>query len=256
MRRHCRETAPKVPQTADAGGRLASIAAMFAFPPQTQAFLRDVGANNEREWFAAHRAAYEAGYVEPAKAFVEAVAPKLMAIAPEVQAEPRVLGSIFRINRDTRFSADKRPYKEHLDLWFWEGERRTAQSGFYLRVTPTHVAIGAGANHLSRAGIDDYRRAVCDEDAGPELVGIVGGLVHAGWELEEPRRKRPPKGWVPEDPDAESLLCRDGLFLARREPAELATDAAALVPTCVEVWSALAPVHRWLVEHVQCANVA
>src|SRR3954454_23912404 len=144
--------------------RRASIAAMFAFPPQTQAFLRDVGANNDREWFAAHRDSYESGYLEPAKAFVEAVAPNLTAIAPEVRAEPRVMGSIFRINRDTRFSADKRPYKEHLDLWFWEGERRTAQSGFYLRVTPELVGIGAGANHLSREAVDRYRAAVCDAD--------------------------------------------------------------------------------------------
>jgi uncharacterized protein (TIGR02453 family) len=187
---------------------------------------------------------------------VESVAPALARIAPGVSAEPRVLGSIFRINRDTRFSADKRPYKEHLDVWFWEGERRSARSGFYLRVTPTHVAIGAGANHLDREGIGHYRRAVCDHEAGPELVGIVAGLVHAGWELGEPRRKRAPKGWYPEDPDAEPLLRHDGLFVARREPAELATDAERLVPTCLEVWSALAPLHGWLVEHVQYAMVA
>ena len=123
---------------------------MFAFPLQTQDFLRDLSAHNDREWFDAHRADYQAAYVEPAKAFVAAVAPELERIAPRVCAEPRVLGSIFRINRDTRFSRDKRPYKEHLDLWFWEGERRTARSGFYLRVTPELVGIGAGANHLSR----------------------------------------------------------------------------------------------------------
>jgi uncharacterized protein (TIGR02453 family) len=229
---------------------------MFAFPSQTQAFLRDLAAHNERDWFDAHRDEYVAAYLEPAKAFVEAVAPALARIAPDVIAEPRVLGSIFRINRDTRFSADKRPYKEHLDLWFWEGERRAAQSGFYLRVTPTHVAIGAGANHLDRGGLSHYRAAVCDDEAGPELVNIVAGLVHAGWELGEPRRQRPPRGWCAEDPDAEPLLCHDGLFIARREPAELATDGERLVPACLEVWSALAPLHRWLVEHVQYAMVA
>jgi uncharacterized protein (TIGR02453 family) len=243
-------------QTADVGGGRASIGAMFAFPPQTQAFLRDLGAHNDRAWFDAHRDDYQAAYVEPAKAFVAAVAPELARIAPEVQAEPRVLGSIFRINRDTRFSTDKRPYKEHLDLWFWEGERRTAQSGFYLRVTPQLVAIGAGANHLNREGLGHYRAAVCDDEAGPELVAIVARLALAGWELGEPRRQRPPKGWFAEDPDAEPLLCHDGLFIVRLAPAELATDAEALVPTCVEVWSALAPLHRWLVDHVQCAATA
>jgi hypothetical protein len=141
-------------------------------------------------------------------------------------------------------------------LWFWEGERRTAQSGFYLRVTPDLVAIGVGANHLDRAGVDHYRRAVCDEAAGPELVRIVVDLEGDGWELRAPRRARPPRGWRPEDPDAARLLQDDGVFIVRSEPAQLATDARRLVPACVEVWSALAPLHRWLVEHVQYATVA
>jgi len=226
---------------------------MFAFPPQTQAFLRDLGTHNDRAWFDAHRDDYQAAYVEPAKAFVAAVAGDLARIAPAVQAEPRVLGSIFRINRDTRFSADKRPYKAHLDVWFWEGERRVAQSGFYLRVTPELVAIGAGANHLDGDGLRDYRLALCDDEDGPELVRIVRALERDGWELGEPRRRRPPRGWSPEDPAAERLLRHDGLFMARRAPAELATDAEALVPTCLEVWSALAPLHRWFVDRVQCA---
>lgn len=228
---------------------------MFAFPPQTQAFLKDLGAHNERAWFDAHRDRYQAAHVEPAKGFVEAAGPALTRIVPEVRPEPRVLGSIFRINRDTRFSADKRPYKEHLDVWFWEGTRRTAQSGFYLRVTPELVAIGAGANHLGREGIDHYRRAVCDDAAGPELVRIAADLAHQGWELGEPRRRRAPKGWDPQDPEAAPLLRHDGLFIVRREPAELATNPKRLVPACLEVWSALAPLHRWLVEHVQCAAV-
>jgi uncharacterized protein (TIGR02453 family) len=224
---------------------------MFSFPPETQAFLRKIATHNEREWFAAHRDEYESAYVEPAKAFVEAVAPRVVEIGPDLQAEPRVLGSIFRINRDTRFSADKRPYKEHLDVWFWEGERRTAVSGLYLRVTPGHVSIGAGADHLSREAVGDYRRAVCDPEAGTELARIATALVHAGWDLGEPRRKRAPKGWAADDPDAEHLLCHDSIFIARRDPPELATDPEHLIPTCLETWSTLAPLHRWFVEHVQ-----
>jgi uncharacterized protein (TIGR02453 family) len=101
----------------------------FTFPPDTLGFLRDVRRHNERTWFEANRSRYEAGYIEPAKAFVAAVAPALEAIVPGIKAEPRVLGSIFRINRDTRFSKDKRPYKDHLDFWFWEGDRKATSSG-------------------------------------------------------------------------------------------------------------------------------
>ncbi len=44
------------------------------FPRQTLTFLRNIRKNNSKKWFDAHRDEYEAGYVEPAKAFVTAVA--------------------------------------------------------------------------------------------------------------------------------------------------------------------------------------
>src|SRR5215216_5284663 len=118
----------------------------FAFPPDTLTFLDELRAHNDKQWFEANRSRYEAAYVAPAKAFVEAAGPHLQDIVPGIRAEPNVLGSIFRINRDTRFSPDKRPYKDHLDLWFWEGERKSAVSGLFLRVSPDGVVIGAGAH--------------------------------------------------------------------------------------------------------------
>src|SRR5918998_456518 len=114
------------------------------FPRATLDFLTDLRANNSREWFDANRARYERDLVAPAKAFVTAAAPLLDRLAPGISAEPRVLGSIFRINRDTRFSPDKRPYKAHLDLWFWHGRRSDAASGLFLRLTPDELSVGAG----------------------------------------------------------------------------------------------------------------
>jgi uncharacterized protein (TIGR02453 family) len=101
------------------------------FPKETLAFLSDIREHNNKPWFEEHRAEYERYFLEPAKAFVVAAGDRLQEIVPIIRAEPRVLGSIIRINRDTRFSPDKRPYKDHLDLWFWEGDRKAAASGFY-----------------------------------------------------------------------------------------------------------------------------
>src|SRR5664279_4905169 len=81
------------------------------FPAATFEFLNGIAANNEKTWFDAHRGLYDAGYVEPAKAFVTAIGPKLREISPNVQFEPKVNGSLGRVNRDIRFSKDKRPYK-------------------------------------------------------------------------------------------------------------------------------------------------
>ena len=92
-----------------------------------------------------------------------------------MQYEPRINGSLFRINRDIRFSKDKSPYKAHLDLWFWEGEHRGWESpGFFFRLTPTKLMLGAGMHqfpkeHLaaSGGGARRPRRKGAREDRGP-----------------------------------------------------------------------------------------
>ena len=81
-------------------------AAVFAgFPRDAAAFLAGLKENNNRTWFEEHRGTYEAALLQPARAFVVAMCEQLRAIAPDVHADPRVNGSIFRINRDTAFHA-------------------------------------------------------------------------------------------------------------------------------------------------------
>ena len=111
--------------------------AVATFSDETLRFLSALATNNSKTWFDAHRSAYEQHLLAPAKAFVADMGEALRELAPDVHAEPRVNGSIFRINRDTRFSKDKRPYKDYLALWFWQGRRRSRECpGYYLSLRP------------------------------------------------------------------------------------------------------------------------
>ena len=101
------------------------------FPKGLPRFFAQLEKNNNRDWFESHREDYEELYVEPAKAFVSAIAPGLWNISSAVRAEPRINGSIMRINRDTRFSKDKKPYKNGLHFLFREGPR-AMQAGHAL----------------------------------------------------------------------------------------------------------------------------
>lgn len=74
------------------------------FPPQSVAFLAGIREHNERTWFEAHRAEYDTYYVAVGREFVLAAVGRLQELFPGIRAEPKVLGSIGRINRDTRFS--------------------------------------------------------------------------------------------------------------------------------------------------------
>jgi uncharacterized protein (TIGR02453 family) len=222
----------------------------FAFPPDTLAFLDELRRDNTNAWFEANRARYQRSYVDAAKAFVEAVAPTLAGIVPGIRAEPRVSGSIFRINRDTRFSADKRPYKDHLDFWFWEGERKTAVSGLFVRVTPDVVGVGAGSHGFDKAALGRFRAAAADDDGRAELAAATEGIESAGYLIGGQTYKRVPTGYPTQDPAAR-FLRHSALFVHHDEPADLALDADQLVPTLRRHWNVLAPLHRWLVSHVQ-----
>jgi uncharacterized protein (TIGR02453 family) len=167
----------------------------FSFPSDTVGFLRDVRAHNDKAWFDANRDRYESAYLEPAKDFVQAIGPALDRIVPGMTAEPRVLGSIFRINRDTRFSKDKRPYKDHLDFWFWEGERKTSVSGLFMRVSPDGVVVGAGAHGFDKPRLARFRDAVAGSASGDELASVVGKLERAGHEVGGETYARTPRGF-------------------------------------------------------------
>lgn len=220
----------------------------FAFPHETQSFLADLRAHNDKPWFDANRDRYQAAYVDAAKALVEAVAPAVERLAPGIKAEARVLGSIFRINRDVRFSADKRPYKDHLDLSFWHGDRKTSVSALFLRIAPDEVIVGAGAHGFDKTRLARFRDAVVDDTTGGALVQVVRRIEQGGYGVGGETYTRAPKT-TPVDASRERFLRHSALYGDRYEPASLATDPA-LVPTLLGHWKALAPLHAWLVDAI------
>jgi uncharacterized protein (TIGR02453 family) len=217
------------------------------FPRQTLEFLDGLRSNNTKTWFDGHREDYERYWLEPARSFVEAVGPALRTVAPGINAEPRVNGSIFRINRDVRFSKDKRPYKDHIDLWFWEGERKGAVSGYYFRLTPMTLGIGAGAHGFDRDRLAGYRAAVANPASGPALTRAVRAVEDAGWVMKGEHYKRLPAGWdVPAS--RERLLRFNALWVGEDEPLWHVAHSPDLVDYCVGRWREMAPLHRWLIK--------
>jgi hypothetical protein len=154
------------------------------FPRETIRFLRDLSRNNEKAWFDAHREDYQEHYVGPALAFIASIGPRLQKISPSVTYEPKVNGSLFRINRDVRFSKDKRPYKDHLDLWFWHGDKRGWESpGFFFRLLPDRLILGAGMHRFEKNAARrlSSRRCRC---ARRQVTGKSGGGGRRGWSLQ------------------------------------------------------------------------
>src|SRR5258708_144587 len=89
------------------------------FTPGLFDFLRQLKRHNDRKWFQENKARYEADVRDPALQFIEAIGPGLRKISPHLVADPKpVGGSLFRINRDIRFSKDKCPCKTAVGIAF------------------------------------------------------------------------------------------------------------------------------------------
>lgn len=219
----------------------------FQFPDETRAFLEGIAANNDKAWFDANRPLYEAGYVAGGRAFVNAIGPRLAEISPEVRFEPKVNGSLSRINRDIRFSKDKRPYKTHLDAWFWHGERRSWQlPGFWFHLTATGLQLGSGLYMFDKEMLESFRQSIIHPRSGKALLAAVAEVKAAGdYALGEKNRKRPPRGYASDYPERAEFLLFEGLHAGTTLPAEVAY-APGLVETCLAHFRATWPVGRWM----------
>ena len=127
------------------------------WPPSAIEFYRQLEAENTRDWWLAHKAAYDADVRAPFDALSERVADEFGPL------------HVFRPNRDTRFSKDKTPYKTQCYA-ITEGE---GGERYYVGISTRGLAVGAGFWMMAPDQLERYRRAVDDETTGPTLERVV-----------------------------------------------------------------------------------
>ena len=89
------------------------------FTPAFFSFLEDLEQHNDRTWFKANKARYEADVREPCLAFVRAMSGRIAETTDALAAIDKMVGgSLMRIHRDTRFSKDTSPYKTNVGIQF------------------------------------------------------------------------------------------------------------------------------------------
>lgn len=135
--------------------------------PATFDFLRGLKAHNDKTWFDANRNAYEAARGN----FIDLVEQVLNESA---KFDPDLGGleakkTIFRINRDVRFSKNKDPYKTNFGASLSKGGKNFPGAGYYLQIEPDQCFLGGGI-YMPMA---------------PELRKIRDFIDHHGAELEE-----------------------------------------------------------------------
>jgi uncharacterized protein (TIGR02453 family) len=186
------------------------------FSPALFRFLRELAANNTREWFKANKQRYEDVVLEPALDFIEAFRPLLHEVSPHFLADARpVGGSLFRIHRDVRFSKDKTPYKTHVGIYFRHADGDpTSAPGFYLHLEPGSVFAGLGLWHPPRESLAQIRQTLVAEPARWHRA-VGGKRFRERFDLAGESLKRPPRGFDPDHPLIDDIKRKSFAALAK-----------------------------------------
>lgn len=177
------------------------------FSEQALRFLRALRRNNRREWFEERRAIFENEVKAPMLALIELLTAGMADYAPaHVRPATKCL---FRIYRDTRFSADKSPYKTHLGAWWSRnGMEKTSGAGYYLHVSGTELVIAAGAYMPEKDQTLAIRRRLMEQHEEWKRLIEDRRLLRA-FKVHDPMAlSRPPKGFCAEHPAIEWIKWR------------------------------------------------
>ncbi len=215
------------------------------FTPATFAFLTELAANNNRDWFAANKPRYEGDVKAPALRFISDFGPRLARIGPRFRADPRANGgSLFRIYRDTRFSRDKSPYKTHTGIHFRHEAAKDAHApGFYLHLEPGSVFVGCGIWRPGGPALRKIREAI-DEDPDAWLRASRDQGFRASFELEGDSLIRAPKGFRVDHPLIVDLRRKDFIGVAHLD--EETVSSEGFLDEFTRLCRDAAPFQGWL----------
>jgi uncharacterized protein (TIGR02453 family) len=195
----------------------ATTAAQPGIPAAALAFFSDLEANNDRDWWTTNLATYREVVRAPFERLLDDLGPLV--------GEP-LEWRIYRPQRDTRFAADKSPYKTFIGAV----TQRAGGTGHFVQISRRGLLVGNGYPMLARDQLARFRAAIDDDASGEVFVAAVRRSETAGVAVTSGRwdpLKTAPRGFRRDHPRVEWLRAR-GVEIPQRvgAPEWLHTAAA------------------------------
>lgn len=171
---------------------MAKTSGFVGFAPGATEFFRDLAENNDRTWFLAHKSEYEARIVVPLEALLAGLIAALDERGLPLTGDPKK--SIFRIHRDVRFSADKRPYKTSAGAALTRGGGKGKSGVLYVHLAADECFAAAGYYNPDRDALGALREAIYTEP--DRFAALCEALAGSGLALDAADRlTRMPRGF-------------------------------------------------------------
>ena len=212
----------------------------------TLTFIKNLQKNNVKEWFDTNRKSYET-----AKADFISLVDEVLKEYSQTDAEIATLTakeSVFRINRDIRFSKDKTPYKNHFAAGFARGGKKSIYAGYYLHIEPGNNSFVGGGLWTPEADVlkkirqeidynlDDFTSIIQSKT----FQKIYGGLYRD----KEVMLIRAPKGYEEDNKAIDYIKMKS--FIAMKPIKDEELTGKTLVAVITEALSALYPLTIFL----------
>lgn len=197
------------------------------FGPGALPFLRDLAANQNREWFLANKPTFERDLHAPLGALVDALA--FAFAAHDISLTGDAKRSLFRMNRDVRFSKDKSPYKTNAGAVMTRDGLKTSNGLLYIQIGGEAGSfMAAGFYHADPKDLAVLRQAIVEDEQ--RWLDLEGALAEAGLPLGMGDALiRTPKGFeaYARSPVVEALKRRN-FVVTRQIPVERLAETALI----------------------------
>lgn len=208
-------------------------------------FLKDLRNNNNREWFNDNRKSYDLAKSSVLE-FTESYIKKLGEIDKSIfEIEPK--SCLFRINRDTRFSKNKDPYKSNMGIWITNGGKKSVKAGYYIHLEPGSSFIGGGKyqpdnEELKKIRTEiDYNYTDFQSILSSKTFRKSFSDINASKEV---KLTRPPKGYEIDNPAIEYLKLKS--FTATKNLADETVLADDFLNQACDIAESLKPLNDFL----------
>jgi uncharacterized protein (TIGR02453 family) len=183
------------------------------FGPQALPFFKALAFHQTKEWFEQNRAIYEGEVRDPFGDLIDDLSAAFAKAKLPLKGDRK--GSLFRLNRDIRFSKDKSPYKTHAGAVLTRSGAKNDHGLFYIHVSPEECFAAAGFYSPEPPDLARLRRAIAR--APKPYAKMLAALAKKGLELSsEYDVSRLPREFADVSDPAIAAALKKKSFIVRR----------------------------------------
>ena len=206
-------------------------------------FLSEIKENNNREWMDANKKVY----LEAKGAFVSITESLINGVAgfdeSLIGLEPKQ--SIFRINRDIRFSKDKSPYKTNFGAYMVPGGKKSGNAGYYLHLQPGDESFIAGGVYMPQAeNLTKIRQEIDYNVSELKTITEAPKFMEFFGAIEGEKLKKAPKGYPIDHPNLELLKLKSFLVIHKVKDSQVLKTG--FIDYVLTVFKAMEPFNSYL----------